>query len=91
MRPVFPLLLIRLLLFLLFVLLVREFWWLLEADGCLDGGGQIVDDRCIDPRHGNWALAGSRHYASWLLVLGIPAVLLWLAGALLTHWLQRRQ
>lgn len=78
-------LLLKLCLFMLFVWLVREFWGLLELDGCLDGGGRIEGQFCIPEKHKAWAMASRRHYSSWFLVLGLPAAGVWLLYAVVGH------
>lgn len=80
-----PTLLLRLLMFMLFVWLAREFQALLEVDGCLDGGGRIEGVFCISEQHPAWAMASRRHYSSWFMVLGIPAVAVWLLYAVIQH------
>lgn len=71
-------LLLRLVLFMLFVFLVQQFWAVLEVNGCLDGGGKIENGFCINDQYGRWAMASARHYVSWFMVLGIPAAVIWL-------------
>ena len=68
---------IRVGLFLIFVVLARQFFALFEIDGCLDDGGAVRDGVCVESRHGQWSLASERPLLGWFISLGIPALIVW--------------
>jgi hypothetical protein len=67
-------------LFALYAWLCRKFYFLFEVDACLDAGGSFdyATGRCIGLPIGDLPpLARRAPFALWLVLLGLPALLVW--------------
>jgi hypothetical protein len=78
--------------FLAFVWLCREFFAYGEIDACVDDGGVANESLgvCTDSRHGQWQMVSDNSYWAWLVSLGLPALLVFSAYALVRRWLLPR-
>jgi len=83
---------LRILMFLAFVWLCREFFSFGEIDACIDDGGVANEALgvCTDSRHGQWQMVSGRPYFGWLISLGLPAFIVYGVYALIRKWLLPR-
>ena len=87
------LVIVRLALLLTYVWLVREFYLFLYVDSCLDGGGIVSNTTglCLDARLGEGGDIGvNATFILWVFLLGLPALVVWGAYALLSPTLRSR-
>ena len=83
---------LRAMAFLAFVWLCRKFFSFGEVDACIDDGGvaDTILGVCTDARHGQWQMVSGGSYLSWLTSLGLPAIIVLAAYALVHKWLLLR-
>lgn len=75
-----------------FVWLCREFFAFGEVDACVDDGGVVNEalGMCTDARHGQWQMVSGGSYLTWLISLGLPALIMFGVYAVIRRWLLLR-
>lgn len=80
-------------LFVLYAWICLKFYLFLEVDACLDVGGSFdyATGRCLGSSIEHWPpLALRAPFLLWLVMLGLPALLVWglyrFVGRVLRHW-----